>query len=364
MVILYCTRCRKKYPAAAKVWRCQCGGVLDLELKADFPLEMIKKRAPNMWRYREALPVNNDKNIVSFEEGFTPLLRTKFHRREVFIKQDHLLPSGSFKDRGASVLVSKIKELGVTRVVEDSSGNAGCAIAAYCAKAGIACDIYVPGHASGPKLAQITSYGARLHNVRGSRRDAAAAAVGAGEKKYYASHYWNPYFFHGTKTFAYEVCEQLGWQSPDAVVLPVGNGTLLLGSYIGFGELIRARIIRKMPRLIAVQSRDCAPLLHLWKGSAPSVPKSGRKKILAEGIAVRDPVRGGQIIAAVKHSRGEIVAVSDQEIQTALEHMGRQGFYIEPTAGATIAGVGRYLRFCRSNEIIVSIITGHGLKAC
>lgn len=359
-----CTQCHRKYPAAAKVWRCDCGGLLDLEFKAGFPLDKIKRRALNMWRYREALPIDDDKNIVSFEEGFTPLLKMKISGKDVFIKQDHLFPTGSFKDRGASVLISKIKELKVTRVVGDSSGNAGCAIAAYCAKAGIACDIYVPDHASGAKLTQIKNYRARLHMIHGSREDTAAAAFKASEKKYYASHYWNPFFFHGTKTFAFEVCEQLGWQSPDAVVLPAGNGTILLGSYIGFGDLIRARIIRKMPRLIAVQSRDCAPLRRLWRGSSKILPKTGRKKILAEGIAVRDPVRGSQILEAVKKSRGEIIVVNDQEVVSAMEQMGRLGFYIEPTAAATIAGIKKYINLPRSDKIIVSIFTGHGLKAC
>jgi threonine synthase len=364
MALLFCTRCRRKYPVTVKVWYCSCGGLLDLEFRAEFPLDKIKDRALNMWRYREALPVINDKNIVSFEEGFTPLLEMDLGGRSVLIKQDHLFPSGSFKDRGASVLVSKIKELKVASVVEDSSGNAGCAIAAYCAKAGIKCDIYVPDYASGAKLTQIRNYGACLHRIHGSREDTAAAALKASEKKYYASHYWNPYFFHGTKTFAFEVCEQLGWRPPDTVVLPAGNGTILLGAFIGFNELIRARVIRKMPRLIAVQSRDCAPLYNLWKDGARVVPKSSKKKILAEGIAVRDPVRSAQIIAAIKYSRGEIVTVCDREILSALEQMGRRGYYIEPTAAATIAGVKKYLRCSRSKEMIVSMITGHGLKAC
>lgn len=364
MAMLFCTRCRREYPASAKVWRCGCGGLLDLEFKAEFPLDRIKKRKYNMWRYREALPIADDKNIVSFEEGFTPLLKMEISDRDVYIKQDHLFPTGSFKDRGASVLVSKIKELGIERVAEDSSGNAGCAIAAYCAKAGIACDIYVPDHASGPKLKQIMAYGARLHKVRGSRDDTARAALKAGEKIFYASHYWNPFFFHGTKTFAYEVCEQLGWRSPDAVVLPAGNGTILLGAYIGFGELIRARIIRKMPKLIAVQSRACAPLYSLWKKGEACPPKTGRKKILAEGIAIGNPVRGKQVTDAIKSSRGTVVLVSDKEIISSLERMGTMGFFIEPTAGAALAGACKYARDSSAGEIIVSIITGHGLKTC
>ena len=230
---LYCRSCQEKYAIREPIWRCSCGGLLDLSNDVLFVKSDIQTNRNNLWRYQKALPVDSA-SIVSLGEGMTPLLKLEVMGREVLIKQDHLFPTGSYKDRGASVLVSQIKSLGIRRVVEDSSGNAGCAIAAYCARAGIACDIYVPADTSPAKLAQIESYNATLHKIPGSREDTAEAVMAAAQTHYYASHSWNPFFFQGTKTFAYEICEQLNWKAPDYVLLPVGNGTLLLGASIGF----------------------------------------------------------------------------------------------------------------------------------
>src|SRR5512135_536513 len=228
---MVCSGCQAVYPANEPVWHCQrCGSALDLQFEPVLDLVKIEERKPDMWRYREALPVEQDANIVTLGEGFTPLTQVNFSGQMVWVKQDQLFPTGSYKDRGAAVLVSKMKELGVDYCVEDSSGNAGCAVAAYCARAGIACEIYVPAETAQAKLAQIQLYGARLVRVPGSREDTARAVMAAAENHYYASHSWNPFFFHGTKTFAYEVCEQLGWRVPDVIILPVGNGTLLLGA--------------------------------------------------------------------------------------------------------------------------------------
>ena len=200
MTRLICTLCEKTYTTAEAVWRCECGGLLDLDFQPVFDLEKIASRKPNMWRYREAIPIEDDANIISFDEGFTPLLPMEFDGRTTWIKQDHLFPTGSYKDRGAAVLISKTKELGVTSVVEDSSGNAGCAIASYCARAGIGCDIYVPSSNSPGKLVQIRQYGAKLNLIPGTREDTSGAVWDAAQSRYYASHVWNPYFFHGTKT--------------------------------------------------------------------------------------------------------------------------------------------------------------------
>jgi threonine synthase len=197
---LVCTECNKEFSLEEKVWKCECGGLLDVDFQPHFPIDKIRQRKPTMWRYREAIPIFEDKNIISFDEGFTPLLPVNFGDKPVWIKQDHLFPTGSYKDRGASVLISKVKELGVTDVVEDSSGNAGCAIAAYCAKAEIECQIFVPEGTSAGKLAQVQFYGAQLNKISGTREDTARAVLKAAEKDYYASHSWNPFFFHGTKT--------------------------------------------------------------------------------------------------------------------------------------------------------------------
>jgi threonine synthase len=273
------------------------------------------------------------------------------------------MPTGSFKDRGASVLVSKVKELGIKRVVIDSSGNAGCAVAAYAARAGIRCEVYVPDATSPVKLKQIAAYGARVIKIRGSREETAAAALDAARHTYYASHYWNPFFLQGTKTFAFEVWEQLQENPPDTIVLPVGNGTLVLGAGLGFGELYRDRQIRRRPKIVAVQARACSPLVKAFRENLKTIPAVRKKPTMAEGIAINAPTRGRQIIQAVRSTGGMFLEVTEKEIAAALRAMLRQGFYIEPTAAVAIAGTARYLHNARPNETVVTVFTGHGLKS-
>ena len=345
------------------MWNCACGGLLNLEFDSAFPIEKIKKRRPTLWRYREAIPILKDDSILSFDEGFTPLVPLTFENKTVWVKQDHLFPTGSYKDRGASVLMSKVKELGISRVVEDSSGNAGCAIAAYGARGGIRSEIFVPENTSPGKLAQIESYGAILKKIPGSREDTARAVWEAAQKDYYASHSWNVYFFHGTKTFAFEVWEQLEWKAPDTLILPAGNGTLLLGAFIGFSELSEAGRIREIPKIVGVQSAHCAPLAKAFREGLKDLPKVRPQDTLAEGIAIAEPVRGRQALEAVKKSGGSFLSVDDGEVKKALRFASRKGFYLEPTAAATLAGVFQYLRNSDPEELIVSVFTGHGLKA-
>ena len=360
---LVCSSCKKTYSLNDLRWKCDCGSVLDISFSPVFELAKIRLRKPTMWRYREAIPIHNDRDIVTFDEGFTPLTRVRFKDYPVLVKQDHLFPSASYKDRGASVLISKAKELGVRSVVEDSSGNAGCAIAAYCARARISCEIFVPQSTSAAKLAQIESYGAHLNKVPGSREDTAKAVLQAAEKHYYASHSWNPFFFQGTKTFAYEVCEQLGWKSPDTIIAPAGNGTLVLGCFIGFDDLRSAGIIDTIPKIIAVQSAGCAPLYNAFKEGSREIPVIDKVETIAEGIAIADPIRGVQIIEAVRKSGGDFMIVDDTEVMDSLKAMGLQGFFIEPTSAATTAAVGNYVNTLKKDEVIVSVLTGHGLKS-
>ncbi len=371
----------RRYPVTDYRFVGDDGGLLDLEFDAAFPRELIASRPPGMWRYREALPVPNDEAIVSFGEGFTPLLPVEVAGTSVLVKQEQLFPSGSYKDRGASVLISHARSIGVERVVEDSSGNAGSAIAAYCARAGIACEIYVPEDTSPGKLAQIRSYGASLRLVPGSREDTAAAvraeaARDASVSAWYASHSYNPFFFHGTKTFAFEICEQLGWQAPVAVVLPAGNGTLLLGVAIGFTELQRAGVIGSVPAIYAVQAGRCAPLARAYAAGLPAVtdasgvwladapqPAAWSEATSAEGIAIATPVRGNQILEAVRLSGGSFITVDESEIRDAHRAMGRCGFCIEPTSAATIAAVPRVCARLPKEALVVTLFSGHGLKA-
>lgn len=365
----YCSRCGQIYPVQRKRWRCDCGSFLDLQFEPTFDIKKILKRKRNLWRYREAIPVERDGSILSMGEGFTPLESMEWNGHQVLLKIDYLFPTGSYKDRGATVLLSKVKELGIKKVVEDSSGNAGCAIAAYCTRGGIGCEIYVPEATSLGKLVQIQAYGAKLKKIKGSRERTAEVTREAASKIYYASHCWNPFFLHGTKTFAFEIWEQMGWKAPHVIVLPVGHGTLLLGAYLGFKELKEAGLVKHMPRLVGVQSAFCAPLHRAfrngWEEPRPieklELPETERET-LAEGIAISNPVRGRQILAAVRETNGDFLTVTEKEIAAAMKEMGRRGHFVEPTSAATIGGLKMYLKHIKK-EIVVSTLTGTGLKA-
>ena len=316
-----------------------------------------------MWRYREAIPIDHKASIVSMSEGFTPLEEVEFDGKSALVKMDYLFPTGSYKDRGATVLISKMTEWGVQRVVEDSSGNAGSAVAAYSAKAGIECEIYVPEATSLEKTVQIQAYGATLRKVRGSREKTAVVAMKAASRIPYASHCWSPFFLHGTKTFAFEVWEQLGWRAPDVLVLPVGHGTLFLGAMIGFRELKEAGLTKRIPKLVGVQSAFCAPLHQAYKKGWGETRPIEKGETLAEGIAISEPVRGRQILEATEETDGEILAVTEKEIWMALKQMGRKGYFVEPTSAATVAGLKKYLRKRKKRETVVSTLTGTGLKS-
>jgi threonine synthase len=358
---LVCRDCGKVYDLNDARWKCGCGSVLDIEFKASIDMEKIKSRKPTMWRYREALPIERDENIVTFDEGFTPLLDVEIDGKKLFVKLEQLFTTGSYKDRGASVLISKAKELGIKKVVEDSSGNAGCAVAAYCARAGIECDIYVPEGNSPGKLAQIEMYGANLHKIPGTREDTAHAVMDAAREYFYASHSWNPFFFQGTKTYAYEVWEQLGFKVPDTLIIPVGNGTLLIGAYLGFKDLMENDLISSMPKIIGVQSANCAPLYKMFAENLEELPSIKSVETISEGIAIAEPVRGKQIVKIVRETGGEIITVTDHEVEEALVEVCRLGLYIEPTSASTIAGFKK-IEF-GDEEVVVAPLTGHGLKA-
>jgi threonine synthase len=336
------------------------GNLLDLQKSFSFSPADIDTRIHGLWRYKRAIPTMP---LVTFGEGFTPLLAIKMWGKEVFIKQEQLFSTGSYKDRGATVLMSHAKSMNISEVVQDSSGNAGCAIAAYAAAAAMACHIYLTTDTSPAKTIQMKAYGASIHSINGNRSDAAKAAYLAAEKLFYASHCFNPYFYEGTKTFAYELLEQLNWQSSDAVVLPAGNGTLILGCYIAFTELAHHGVIDSIPKIIAVQANHCAPLYKAFteQKSLDSV-NIETKPTLAEGIAIADPVRGKQMLNAIRKTGGTVVSVSEEEIKDAWKYCGQLGYYIEPTSAATIAGMKQYMEG-HPHEKIVSLFSGSGLKS-
>jgi threonine synthase len=301
---------------------------------------------------------------VTLGEVTTPLVETELDGLRFHCKVEYLSPTGSFKDRGTAVLVSVLRALGVTEVVEDSSGNAGASLAAYTARAGIACRIFVPAHASTVKKAQIAAFGAQLVGVPGPRENAAQAVQQAAmEGAYYASHYYSPFGLAGLRTVAYELWEQLGRRAPDNIVLPAGHGTLLLGIYRGFRDLKQSGLIPRLPRLFAVQARTCAPLYAAFiQGSTEPIPVE-EGATMAEGVRISRPLRGREILAAVRETGGQVLAVSDGETLAARDALARRGLYVEPTSAVAIAALAHLRPVISAGETTVVPLTGSGFKS-
>jgi len=283
----------------------------------------------------------------------------------VVYKLDFMMPTGSFKDRGMTVMVSYLRSRGLERVLEDSSGNAGASLSAYAAAAGMACRILVPETASYPKIAQIAACGAEVMTIKGSRQDVAEAALAQSAEIFYASHNWQPFFLEGTKTLAYELWEQLGFTAPDNVVVPVGYGSNVLGADRGFAELLRNGEVGARPRLFGVQAARCAPYEAAFGAGAEELVPTPIASTIAEGIATARPTRVAEVLRAVRQTGGAIVAVEEAEIVEALRALARRGLYVEPTSAVAAAGLTRLLATgaIRSHETTVLVLTGSGLKA-
>jgi threonine synthase len=300
---------------------------------------------------------------VTLGEGNTPLVEVSWEGHTVQLKLESLLPTGSFKDRGAAALVTALHGLGIQRVVEDSSGNAGASLAGYAARAGIGCEVCVPASAAGPKLAQMEAYGAEVIEIKGRREYAALAAwAAAAHGAYYASHVYSPFFMAGIETLAYELWEQLGHRAPDGIVLPVGNGTLLLGIHRGFQRLHEAGLIVDLPRLFAVQATACPPIYEAFRDGRETIEATSTAPTVASGIAIGQPVRSAQILAAIRASDGAVFSVTEEEILGARNQLARCGFYAEETAAVPMAALRQLGSILSAGALIVVPVTGHGLK--
>ncbi len=357
-----CFTCGRTYPVSAAVWRCECGGHLNSEGAEHLHREDVVADRFSLWRYDKALPLSLAEAVTDFQEGLTPLVGVVWAGRDVRLKLDYMMPTGSFKDRGTAIVVNYLRKLGIDHILEDSSGNAGASIAAYCAAAGMECDVYVPASTSAGKLFQIGMYGARLVKIDGSREDVAQAALEAAKSTFYASHNWHPLFLEGTKTLAFELWEQLGWQAPDNVIVPLGMGSALLGLYKGFQELAAAGEIDAMPRLFGVQARSCAPFYSLLTYGYPGVKT---RPTIAEGIACANPIRGPEVVYAVKSTGGVIEIADEDEIIAAATGAARLGFCIEPTSATALAGATHLFKSgaCALGGTTVIVLTGNGLKS-
>jgi threonine synthase len=355
-----CPRCGQRYPITSGRWLCACGGIFELEPLPRLDPARIVSEERSLWRYTQALPLRPGSRPVSLGEGWTPLVPMGGEDSPL-LKLEFTNPSGSYKDRGASVLVSKLAELGIHDMVEDSSGNAGAALAAYAARAGATAHIYVPAGNSSPKLRQIVAYGAEMVAVQGTRAEATAAAIAAAQHSYYASHAHNPLFVEGCKTMAYEIWEQLGRRAPETLITPVGQGSILLGLYKGFSDLLASGLISALPRLVGVQAAACAPLANAMRNGLEIPEAVVPGPTLAEGIQIAAPVRGRELVAALGADRGTCLSVSEDEIALAARDLAHAGFYSEATSAVTLAGY-RQLGGASACGRTVLILSGSGLK--
>jgi threonine synthase len=357
-----CLSCRRPYSPSGFPALCpSCGGLYDFEAPLVFtPEPRGPYRRAGLARFRRTFPLPPDSPLVSLGEGDTPLLEARVGQEIVYFKCEHLNPTGSFKDRGSAVLVSALAAFGVGEAVEDSSGNAGASLAAYCARAGIRAKVFVPASASGRKRDQIEAYGANPVPVSGPRSaasEAAQKAVGAGIA--YASHAHQPHGLAGMATIAFEIVEQLG-RAPGSVFMPVGQGTLLLGLARGFEAMRAAGAIDGVPQLVGVQAQACAPLWAVARAGGAGLGFVQEGETVAEGIRIRSPLRGDALLEAVHRSGGSWVAVPEEAILEGRSALARLGFYVEPTSAVVWAALGTAGAEVR--RPIVAVLTGSGFK--
>lgn len=322
--------------------------------------EQIDRSERSLWRYRAALPFPVPQPI-SMGEGRTPLLRRQLHGGTVLLKCEWFMPTGSFKDRGASVMLSLLRAQGIDSVLEDSSGNGGAAIAAYAAAGGLAATIMAPASTSPAKTVQMRAHGADVTLVPGSRQDTSDAAMHHRGAAFYASHNWHPFFLHGTKTLAYELWEDLGFEAPDHVVIPCGAGSNVMGCEIGFSELLRAGQITRMPRLWAAQPTHCGPIA----AAALGVQAGPVRPTMAEGTAIASPIRLPEVVGALRGSGGGGVLIEEAEIAAATLELAGMGIYVEPTCAQAAAAFAKLLASGQigPEDRTVLVLTGTGLKA-
>jgi threonine synthase len=351
------------YPVSDRRWCGDDGSPLTLSPLVGLRPEQIDQGERSLWRYRAVLPVDAE-HRVSLGEGLTPLVTLAWGEHRVHFKLEWFNPTSSFKDRGVSVMVSHLRSQGADRVLEDSSGNGGAAVAAYAAAAGIRAKIIVPAATSAPKILQARAFGAEIELVSGSRDEVGAEAVRQSRQIPYASHNWHPMFVQGTKTIAYEIWESLGFTAPDNVVLVAGAGSQVLGCDIAFSELLAAGQIHRLPRLLVGQPEHWATIADACNG----VERAGRGErvpTVAEGASIATPVRLPEAVAALRRCNGAAVAVPEEHIHGAVRALAARGLYAEPTSAVAAAALDHFISegTITPDQVTVVVLTGSGLKS-
>lgn len=364
-----CIDCGRAYPESGAPHRCpDCGGLFDFSRPLAFDPAQVDSSRRGVFRFSstlrrgsaQAFGADSASDSFSLGEGNTPLVWAEAFGRQVAFKCEYQNPTGSFKDRGSATLIAFLKSRGVTEAVEDSSGNAGASFAAYAARAGIKARVFVPESASGPKRKQIESYGAELVPVLGPRAKASQAAEEAATQgTVYASHAYLPFNLPGYATIAYEICEQLG-RAPGAVLIPAGQGGLLLGAWRGFEALNQAGAEKEAPMMVGVQAEACSPLVSQKSNVEGAALSQSKGQTLAEGVKVANPLRKNAVQEAVEKSGGTWVAVAEKDILPGRDALAKRGFYVEPTSALVWKALEETIAFLP--DPLVVILTGSGLK--
>ncbi len=373
---LKCRECGTEYPPI-KIALCKkCFGPLDVVYDYDkihISKTSFDNRPRTIWRYSELLPISDKKNIVDLNTGFTPLIKCvnlgkSLGIRNLYVKNDSVNPTFSFKDRPAEVAVSKAIEFGDSAVACVSTGNLAAAVAAHAGKANLPCYVFTPSSIESSKIAQIASYGAKIIPVRGTYDDANRLAYLASEL-----YGWNivnitsrPYYCEGSKTLAFEICEQLDWNRPDHVIIPVASGALLCAISRGFQQLEKVGLTKgEKIRLHGAQAEGCAPIAKAFTIGADKVLPVEHPKTIAKSIAIGDPGDGLYVLREVRRSEGVVGAVSDLEIVESIKLLAKtEGIFTEPAGSVTIALAKRLIEEgrIRRDDIVVCCVTGNGLK--
>lgn len=365
--MLRCIECGKEYGENEVRYRCDCGGLLEVVIDLGKVENVFDGRNITLWKYESFIPVERR---VSLNEGGTPLYRLENLQKELgivelYVKNEGANPTGSFKDRGMTVGVSKALELGMDKVICASTGNTSASLAAYSAKAGIKSYVLVPsGKIALGKLAQAIVYGAKVVPVKGNFDDALRVVVKASrELGVYMLNSINPFRLEGQKTIAFEIFDQLGFV-PDNIILPVGNAGNISAIWKGFKELFQAGFIDELPRMIGIQAEGASPLAKAWKEKKEFKPEE-KPDTVATAIRIGNPANWRKAWLAAEESKGFFESVSDEEILRAQKLLAsKEGIFVEPASASSLAGLVKLkeLDLINSDESYVLITTGHGLK--
>jgi len=355
---IVCSNCGKETDSRQWRWRHECGGPLDivLELKGKKFTELIDVNEQNIRRYAQLLPIQK---LPSVHHGWTPIVKQNIDGVEVNFKLEYLSLGGSFKDRGAYISVAKAKELGLKGIIVDSSGNAGIGFSLMGLLSGIDVYVFISKYAPVGKKKLLRLLEANVWEVDGDRMDANREAIKAEtEGLAYVTQWWNPYFIEGVKTMAYEAYEQIG--SVDYVIAPIGSGTILLGLYKGYQELVQLQALNKVPRIIGVQACGYSAICEELGARKRGITKSE----LADGITEIDPPRRRQIVEAIRRTNGHCIIVDDEEIKESLVKLRKLGFIVEPTSAVPYVALMIAFKqgFFKPGDKVLLPLTGSGLK--